>query len=1244
MHATIEDLERAFVGNGHEFEAFIHDLIRAVGRSCGISAQEIEYDRRTSVPDGGRDIVVRVGNPMTQKRFIPGVPSLWSVKAGKEGIDPNQLKKEILPQAREDHPKVREALRNGSMYIWCAAHPASHDQRDKMREAAREVALELRVSDALIDFRWQDAVTDELNRFPNVISQHLPDVDSRWPGVRTLNEWQREPYLNNAWCDFGSRGALVTQIADHLLSSGLPNVLHIAGLSGIGKSRAALEACSSRDELHGVFYLSRAEELTPRLERSLQNAQRVYVVIDETPLEEIDAIAARFGGHGDQVRIVTIGPASRQRVVRGKDIVLVPEPEREEDVIAVLQSSAKGLSDTVLRSIAALSAHDLRLALMLVRASLRDPTLRTVPIVDFDGVWKRLMGLFRAEIPEPQIYYRSYAALTVAIDVGVEGEWRPELQCLAEYFQLAENDLLSCLNVAESCGLGLRMGRFFEVIPHALAIGLFRTLFRNQLRDRLPEFMELLPPRLLRRFLERCQECPDDVREEVAARVGDVFLGWLQTIGMQALALRETSRVFQAWAEFDPVRGLAWLRQAVEAANEEQLLGIDGKPDGSGGWRGRRQLVWLCQNLACFAEHFLACEAVLFRLAEYENEQFANNSTSVWRSLFWPVLSHTETPFLDRFPILLKRLQQATPSNLLLSLNGAFSCLLSNIVGMPLPPRVVGGRVVPPSWMPESNNQWHQLRLEAAGKVIEAIRKMQPVVRGLALRELVSQLRLFRELGLVDQVRDLYRPEMLDSDLRLSLVLELQHLIGFYRSVEKSQGRTMHAQVAPLEQWLTELTPSDLSTRVQDATARASYDLWGDGGPDNFLSSLAEEVIASHEIVGKMADWFESPRAKAVDHLVFAIGKRDSADQLAPQIRSWLRADMCRKVTLPYLQGASVRGQGLPELWAQELDTLGDTKPGLTVTATLLADVSSRGCDRVIRVLADLAPPAARLLREFGSNRWSDILTANLQQTVLEALLNLARNNDTEAPLVGMDLVRFWCHWNKSPLSANLFPSALELAAQAPAFARAEDEYNWHETLRLLCPHDPVRVAEIMLDVMTSPNSHPWRFGEDNVTVLIQAARLLPHGVMEVIGRYLLDRSRRSMFAVAVYHGLFDAVGVDTVRQWVNEHGGEHLRWIARHFPSPTTNALGIIEISPVTEWLFTEREEDQRAFEWFLMGRRSGARMWSGNQATAKRAEMQPYLAHPLRRVREWAADEIRFYTNEDELFQEFKDESDRI
>lgn len=108
MYIAPNDLVDAFKGQGAAFEALVHDLVRAVGRACGIAPINIDWDFRTNVGAGGRDLLVKVANPTPTAAFIPGKPSIWSIKSGDDGIKPASLKREIRDPK---HPKVRAALK-----------------------------------------------------------------------------------------------------------------------------------------------------------------------------------------------------------------------------------------------------------------------------------------------------------------------------------------------------------------------------------------------------------------------------------------------------------------------------------------------------------------------------------------------------------------------------------------------------------------------------------------------------------------------------------------------------------------------------------------------------------------------------------------------------------------------------------------------------------------------------------------------------------------------------------------------------------------------------------------------------------------------------------------------------------------------------------------------------------------------------------------------------------------------------
>src|SRR5262245_21700350 len=95
-----EDLNR-FVGKGDDFESLINDLILAESWACGIAQDQIDWDYRTNVPDGGRDVSIMVGNQRADRQFIPPVKSVWSMKSGADGLESGTLRREI-----NGHPKV----------------------------------------------------------------------------------------------------------------------------------------------------------------------------------------------------------------------------------------------------------------------------------------------------------------------------------------------------------------------------------------------------------------------------------------------------------------------------------------------------------------------------------------------------------------------------------------------------------------------------------------------------------------------------------------------------------------------------------------------------------------------------------------------------------------------------------------------------------------------------------------------------------------------------------------------------------------------------------------------------------------------------------------------------------------------------------------------------------------------------------------------------------------------------------
>jgi len=291
---------------------------------------------------------------------------------------------------------------------------------------------------------------------------------------------------------------------------------------------------------------------------------------------------------------------------------------------------------------------------------------------------------------------------------------------------------------------------------------------------------------------------------------------------LSRLAEREQSRVFEAWAETDPDRGLAWLECAVKAATDDDLSQFSGAPDGSGGWSGRRQIVWLCEHLACFSKYFWQCEAILFRLAQVETElSIGNNSRQTWKEMFLPVLAHTEVPFPERLEHLLKRLECADERTLELIVSAALGTLDTHVARM-VPPRVVGNRVVPEDWEPETMGELSRLVHEAGRSFLVGASRLKPELQRMTLALIIADLWRFVQIGLTEDVRSFVNTVPGNATSLMDLRIELDELIYREELINKEETEEP-TPLRSLRLWRDVIQPTSILDRLIDVTGRNAW-------------------------------------------------------------------------------------------------------------------------------------------------------------------------------------------------------------------------------------------------------------------------------------------------------------------------------------------------------------------------------------------------------------------------------------
>lgn len=1227
-----------FVGQGNAFESLLHSLIRAEARVCGISPDQIDWDYRTNVPDGGRDILIRVGSSNNERQFIPSKPSVWSAKSGADGLKPTTLHKEVV-----NHPKILEHLKEGGVYVWCTVAPASNeDVRDNLRKEATELAKTHDFNPDQIHFIFRDSLTSWLNQQIGIASIYL-QLPRGW---KTLDEWKkRDKNFNVPWVDFGARSELKARILEHLLGLHTPNVLHLAGWSGIGKTRTALETCLQESSLEGALYFPTLESFTKEAEDYFLRNDSVYgaIIIDEVKLEEWSELRSRVSDYANRIRIVTIGSGTKEELTSRYGILEVPEPSTSEDVTGVIRSAEPTLTSEQASLIADWSEHDLRLALLLVEANRQDPSLTNQPISSVEDVWKRVLNLFSSEIGDINSFRDIYGILSVSIDVGNVGEPRKELEYLAMYFGKPEADLDRVIAQAISCGLGRQQGRYFEAVPRALARRIFERFGWPLLKSTATKFIAGMPRlRTQKRFVERGHECSAEVRKQIAAALSEWFHEQFPAYEINRLLERQASQVFSAYAELNPELGLAWLQRAVERASPEELLSFDARTDSSGFWRGRRQVVWLCEHLAQFPEYFWKCEAILFRLGLHENEErTSNNSQGVWQRFFRPMFSWTAVPFEERLKHLLRRLKRADVQELPIII-GALLGAIKEPTGEVIPPHIVGGRLAPEEWHPKTDAELRAIRINAAKTIIQALKELPEIQLAQARSTVVEHLSLFLSLDCLDELEGWLRPEDLDDEILRQLRTEIDSHLDFlsiradgsnWLDIHPPEEERRRARKAldEITIWRRTLDPKELDDRIKEVTGRA-YWQHKEGQveerqseTDAIYENLAKETLENSEVLDGLSEWFNSDKANSAFEFGQALGRLDSSGVLLERMFTYLTQGHATNLLTGYLEGIVLQLGFLPPAVSKVLDVIGPTHPVSVIIVTLNCDVSDEGFERLLQLVLLSGPNPSVRMQGLWLRGWSEKLSVEQKGRALELMLSLGKEGDVWAYKIALDLVKHWSYkvWDElpEPVSkpvADILEACLE-------DDRSFDEWDWTRAVKRLHQSHAKRRIELLVQAITSRGFYDVK--NNSLSMLSELAREHPEDVMRSVGRRALAEETKWLFWVNDYRGLFEAIGLDTVSKWIKDEGGViGARAIARHVGAPVSLPDNPTYVPPLTEWLLSEFEDDDQVFEQFCLGRNSGQvyvgpirRYFEGTEE-----RVNPFLNHPLRRVREWAEYEI--------------------
>jgi len=835
-------------------------------------------------------------------------------------------------------------------------------------------------------------------------------------------------------------------------------------------------------------------------------------------------------------------------------------------------------------------------------------------------VLETIDGYLRERLSSEEL--RVIEALALVFNVGYRGDVAQQLDHLCEMVGLSRSDVERVANrLHDAPGFVARAGRYLYVTPEILAQAAFERAWRDYCASDFAGFADRMHPDLIETFLKRVNK---SASEEVRRSVDAHFRGVVAAFRPDDLASVRAVHLMLTFCEISPKSCVPILRAVIESATREQLLATDVR--GGHYLSPRRQLVWFCERMVAFPEHFDDVEAILRRLALAENEtSIGNNATNTWNELFRISLSGTAISFFERLDRLEEYIGSDDGDSSTLALD-AFKLIFNLSVSRSVGPPVVAGRIPPPMWEPEDNAELRACIDRAVALLVTLSRATAEQLRHTAQEIAMTDTGMLIRLGYLPQLRQIFDSEMLSDEMRAKLVAMIEGVLEIEFARKETGAREIGAYEREVRSWKDTLLPTSVHGWLLSAIGA---DPWrysvvrGEQTRDAEIASLAQALIEDQETLYAEMPWLCSPEAKGVVYLGFALGKLDRDAALFARIVEEGRRFDAPGLTRGYIGGLLETWPGHETGINALLDDLEAAVPQFAYQVFMMVPEKTYAFARTLRMIDRGALPPAYL----GGFRFTlaiDHFDVSQYTEAMVRVVSAIEAGDQDTQRVALDFVGASVHdlgkqnWPMIVSSAPLLDLVWRLMA-ATASTGTMDQYQWHEVLKALVTVDAQRAAEIAAKALIGKD---YGLEQAGISVLLGMAQAHPTAVMRAVGDVALDPDRGRLFFLHDFKGLFRVLPTGVVEAWLAAEGVEAARRLARHLPHPSLDEGGNPYIAPLTEYVLTTFGDDERVREEFALGTHSN-QVYMGDMADQMEREAEfaeQFRHHAMPAIREWA------------------------
>jgi hypothetical protein len=1117
----------------------VADLLWAEARRVGFPTTAVTISKATTVADGGIDAKVAaatVPEEAWKGSFIPDELTCFQIKTGTsfKPWQEGDLKEELFgknpPSLAALSNGVRACLESGGTYVLiCTALDPVEPNRTTAIANLRQLLATCGFPDAKVDVWGQSTLTGFVQRFPALALKATGNSSAH---LQSHNVWASQEEMRRRLELGKSQADFIDTVATELRRSEGAVHVHVRGDAGIGKTRLVLEATTFDDLQPLVVYCdSPSTFLSGPLMAALQHEAHdlvAIVVVDECDVTNRAAIWNALKSQSPRVKLITIYNDLHEPT--GTTVIADVPILDDAQVAAIIE--AYGVPHDDARRWAPLCGGSPRVG-HVVGQNLNNNPDDMLREPDTVIVWDRYI-VGGDDEAQPAVRQRRLVLRYISLfrRFGYGSAYIAEAQFIADLVQKADPDIT--WNRFQEIVKLLRDRKILQgettlyITPRLLHIKLWTEWWETYGTGfDVKQFVEGLPSSLANWYHEMFIYARES---GVASKVVTDLLKPDTPYGdVGFLADGRGSMFFRALSEAAPHAGLAFLKRTIGTMTAEELLAFEGDP--------RRQVVWALEAAAVWREHFEDAARLLLKLAEAENEKFANNATGEFTGLFslaYGPVAPTEAPPSDRLPLLREAIESKSKKIREVALQ-AFDTALdtgssSRIVGA----EYQGLRQPPQLWMPPTWDELFDAYRGVWNLLVQKLATLQDEERKRGIQILANHIRgLCQAKPLFSLVMETL-VSLTDKypESRLPIVKALEETLHYDRKSFDDE------RLSRLEALRTSLVNKDFHSRLQryvgmdlihETVSSEEID-----SVEAKLSELAEEALANPDQLLPELDWLVSGnQGNNGFRFGLELAKRDEQFALMDTLLdAQRRADQGGGAFFlsGYFSGLFQRDG---ELWESTLDrmALDEALRHHVSELTWRSGVTQRAAIRVLALVESkkISPNSLRLFAYGGVAR-------HVPEPVFEKWIEaLLAPQTKEGVAIAVDLVHSYYLFGEARPS---LPQGLtRRVLTADAFFQQSDARRFFSQVE----YDWIRVATAFLE----------RFPEEGPTLsaaLLQAfgeEGTLTEGFNSQVTEVLTTVSRR--FPSEVWAQIVSVVGppMDSrafkVTRWLREGG---LSWM----------------------------------------------------------------------------------------------------